>query len=41
MSMYLASPQADFLRGRYVAADVDVNELEAHQKGVKGKGLLL
>jgi len=40
LNLYLASPRADFLRGRYTAANWDVDELEAHEAEIKEKNLL-
>ncbi|RFU33726.1 hypothetical protein B7463_g2646, partial [Scytalidium lignicola] len=39
MNLYLASPKADYLRGRYITANWDVDELEQHQSEIQEKGL--
>jgi hypothetical protein len=36
----LAGKQADFLRGRFVAANWDVGDLEKHQEEIKAQELL-
>lgn len=38
--MYLAGPWADFLRGRFVAVNWDVDELEEHKEEIEEQGLL-
>lgn len=38
--MYLAGAQADFLRGRFVAANWDVADLERHREEIVAQGLL-
>lgn len=38
--MYLAGSSADFLRGRFVAANWDVDELERHGDEIVRDGLL-
>ena len=40
LHLYLASPRADFLRGRYTTANWDVDELEAHQEEIVAKNML-
>ena len=40
LNLYLASPRADFLRGRYTTANWDVDELEAHKAEIVEKDLL-
>jgi hypothetical protein len=40
LNLYLASPRADFLRGRYTTANWDVDELEAHKAEIVQKNLL-
>jgi hypothetical protein len=40
LSLYLAQPQADYLRGSMVSVNWDVEELEAHKDEISGKGLL-
>ncbi|KAF7560972.1 hypothetical protein G7046_g3184 [Stylonectria norvegica] len=40
LTVYLAGPQADFLRGRFVAANWDVDDLERHQDEIVAQGLL-
>jgi hypothetical protein len=40
LSLYLASPRADFLRGRYIAVNWDVEEMEKHAEEIKQKNLL-
>jgi hypothetical protein len=39
-AVYLASPQARFLSGRYMSANWDVNELEARKSEIMKKNLL-
>jgi len=39
-ALYLASPQAQFLSGRYMSANWDVDELEARKDEVIEKNLL-
>ena len=39
-NLYLASSRAEFLRGRFVAANWDVEELECHQKEISTGKLL-
>ncbi|CAM1508105.1 Fc.00g049530.m01.CDS01 [Cosmosporella sp. VM-42] len=39
-TVYLAGPQADFLRGRFVAANWDVEDMERHQAEIASQGLL-
>lgn len=39
-AVYLASPQAHFLNGRYMSANWDVDELEAQQDEILRKDLL-
>ena len=39
-AVYLASPQANFLSGRYMSANWDVDELEARKDEVVMKDLL-
>lgn len=38
--MYLASPQAEFLSGRYISANWNVDELEVRKVKVVKKNLL-
>jgi hypothetical protein len=38
--LYLASPRADFLRGRYITANWDIDELEAHKNEIIEKNML-
>lgn len=38
--MYLADKQAEFLRGRFVAANWDVVDLEKHQDEIVARDLL-
>uniref|UniRef100_A0A8H7K5F1 Transcription factor domain-containing protein n=1 Tax=Bionectria ochroleuca TaxID=29856 RepID=A0A8H7K5F1_BIOOC len=40
LTLYLAGKQADFLRGRFVAANWDVGDLEKHQEEIKAQELL-
>ena len=40
LTVYLAGSQADFLRGRFVAANWDVDDLERHQAEIVAQGLL-
>ncbi|KAK4941888.1 hypothetical protein LTR10_018218 [Elasticomyces elasticus] len=40
LTIYLADPKADFLRGRFVAANWDVEDLECHRKEIVADGLL-
>ncbi|KAH8690177.1 hypothetical protein BGW36DRAFT_433129 [Talaromyces proteolyticus] len=40
LNLYLASPRADFLRGRYVTANWDIEELEAHQSEILAQNML-
>ena len=40
MNLYLASPRADFLRGRYTTANWDVDELESHKEEIVAKDML-
>ncbi|KAB5525529.1 hypothetical protein GE09DRAFT_1151660 [Coniochaeta sp. 2T2.1] len=39
-TVYLAGNQADFLRGRFIAANWDVEDLEAHREAIIEQGLL-
>lgn len=39
-NLYLASPRADFLRGRWVTANWDVEELEANKEKIAKENLL-
>lgn len=39
-AVYLASPQARFLSGRYMSSNWDVNELEAKKDEIIEKNLL-
>jgi len=39
-NLYLASPRADYLRGRFVTANWDVNELESHKEQIEAGTLL-
>lgn len=39
-TIYLAGPQADFLRGRFVAANWDVDDLEKYHEEIVAEGLL-
>ena len=38
--MWAASPGADFLNGKYIFANFDVDELKAQKKEIQEKGLL-
>lgn len=40
LSLYLAQPRADYLRGAMVSVNWDVEELEAHKDEISAKGLL-
>lgn len=40
LTVYLAGQQADFLRGRFVAANWDVEDLERHQEAITTQSLL-
>ena len=40
LCLYLTSPRADFLRGRYVSANWDIPELEAKKARVLAEDLL-
>ena len=40
LTVYLAGQKADFLRGRFVAANWDVEELERHKEEIVADGLL-
>ena len=40
LTVYLAGGQASFLRGRFVAANWDVDDLERHQEEIVAQGLL-
>lgn len=40
LNLYLASPRADFLRGRYTTANWDVDELEEHQGEIVANNML-
>lgn len=39
-TVWFASEEADFLRGRFVAANWDVDELKLHEKEIVDDGLL-
>ncbi|KAH7117554.1 hypothetical protein B0J11DRAFT_441630 [Dendryphion nanum] len=39
-SLYLSTPRADFLRGRFSSVNWDVDELEKHKQEIEDKGLL-
>ena len=39
-NLYLASPRADYLRGRFVTANWDVPELESHKEQIESGQLL-
>ncbi len=39
-NLYLASPRADYLRGRFVTANWDVTEMEAPKEQIEGGTLL-
>ena len=36
MSLWLATPKADFLKGGFLTANWDVNEMEAHAQEISG-----
>ena len=38
--MFLTTPRADFLRGRWISANWDVNELETKKDDITDQGLL-
>jgi hypothetical protein len=40
ISLYLSSARADYLRGKYVAVNWDVEEMEAHAEEINEKKLL-
>ncbi|KAF2865669.1 hypothetical protein BDV95DRAFT_612537 [Massariosphaeria phaeospora] len=40
LTLYMAQPRADFLRGRYVSVNWDVEEMERHSGEIVEKGLL-
>ncbi|KAK5991904.1 Short chain dehydrogenase citE-like protein [Cladobotryum mycophilum] len=40
VAIYLSGPQADFLRGRFIAANWDVNDLEKHREEIVAQELL-
>uniref|UniRef100_A0A0B7JZC1 Uncharacterized protein n=1 Tax=Bionectria ochroleuca TaxID=29856 RepID=A0A0B7JZC1_BIOOC len=40
LTLYLAGNQANFLRGRFIAANWDVGDLEKHQEEIKAQDLL-
>ncbi|KAH8806108.1 putative oxidoreductase ucpA [Xylogone sp. PMI_703] len=40
LNLYLASPRADYLRGKYTTANWDVDELEAHRSEITGSNIL-
>lgn len=40
MNLYLASPRASFLQGRYVTANWHVDELEKHKEEIRSENLL-
>lgn len=40
LTVYLAGSQADFLRGRFLAANWDVEDLERHKEEIIAEGLL-
>jgi len=40
LSLYLSTPRADHLRGRYISVNWDVNDMEKHKEEITEKGLL-
>lgn len=40
LSLYLAQPRADYLRGSFVSVNWDVTEMEAHKEDIAEKKLL-
>jgi hypothetical protein len=40
LTIYLAGPDADFLRGRFVAANWDIEQLELHREEIVSQKLL-
>ncbi|OCK96894.1 NAD(P)-binding protein [Cenococcum geophilum 1.58] len=40
LSLYLSTPRADHLRGRYISVNWDVDDMEKHKEEITEKGLL-
>jgi hypothetical protein len=40
LTLYLASTRADFLRGKFVSVNWDVEEMEGHKEEIEAKRLL-